>query len=364
MFWIALLHRWTGACIGLLLAALGFSGTLLLYKDAWLRATVPHAAESPVSADETLAAVERLMADAASRPNGVIFPTDSLGLFRLSFDGDAGAYADRSGAIVARWSSKWERVELWLFDLHHYLLLGKPGATLGGVLGLIGVGFTITGLLLWWRSRRAFAPRLLPTGLSRSQIVRHHRDIGMLASPLLVLTLLTGALLTLRPVAEFLFSPLSPLGTIARSLAPPEVQGGAMAASFDWRATLQTVRHLYPDAELRGISVPAGDGGLIRVRARQPYEWLPNGRTILWFDPADGRLVEAVEARSLPLATRAFNLVYPLHASTVGGFVYKAAMTAAGCALTLLGTLAVFGFWRYRVRRTVRGTALAPEANT
>jgi uncharacterized iron-regulated membrane protein len=165
-------------------------------------------------------------------------------------------------------------------------------------------------------------------------------------------------------VADFLFSPLSPPGTIAESLAPPKAKGGALAASFDWRATLQTVQQLYPDAELRGISVPAGDGGLIRIRARQPYEWLPNGRTILWFDPADGRLVEAVEARSLPLATRTFNMVYPLHTSAVGGFVYKAAMTAAGLALTLLGTLAVFGFWRHRVRRAVRGPALAPQANT
>ena len=56
-----------------------------------------------------------------------------------------------------------------------------------------------------------------------------------------------------------------------------------------------------------------------------------------------------VNAQSLPLATKAFNLVYPIHASTVGGFIYKAAMTAAGLALTLLGTLAVYGFWRHRV---------------
>lgn len=364
MFWVALIHRWTGALIGLLLAALGLSGTLLLYKDAWLRATVPHAAEAPVDAAATIASIERLMAEPSLRPTGVLFPTESLGLFRLSFEGEAGAYADRSGAIVARWSSKWERLELWLFDLHHHLWMGEPGATAGGVLGLIGLGFTITGLLLWWRARRAFAPRLLPEGLSRSQIVRHHRDIGTLTSPLLVVTLLTGALLTLRPVADFLFAPLSPPGTIAESLAPPKIKGGALAANLDWRATLQTVQRLYPRAELRGISIPTTEGGLIRIRARQPHEWLPNGRTILWFDPADGRLVEVVDARALPLATRAFNLVYPIHASTVGGVLYKAAMTAAGLALTLMGTLAVYGFWRHRVRRTVQPAQLAQEAKT
>lgn len=341
MFWVALIHRWTGAFIGLLLAALGLSGTLLLYKDAWLRATVPHAAEAPVARDATTAAVARIMDDRSARPTGVIFPTDSLGLYRLSFNEDAGAYADRSGTIVARWSSKWERVELWMFDLHHHLWLGDVGAKTGGVISLIGVGFTITGLILWWRARRSCALRVLPQGMSRSQIVRHHRDIGALTSPLLIATLLTGAMLTLRPVADFLFWPLSPPGAITESLAPPKAKGGALAANFDWRAMLQTVQGQYPQAELRGMSVPAREGGLIRVRARQPHEWLPNGRTILWFDPADGRLVENVDARSLPLAARAFNIVYPIHASTVGGVIYKAAMTAAGLALTLLGTLAV-----------------------
>lgn len=363
MFWVTLIHRWTGAFIGLLLAALGLSGTLLLYKDAWLRATVPHAADAPLPAAMTIAATERLMADASSPPTGIIFPTGNLGVFRLSFGRDAGAYADQSGEIVVRWSSKWERAELWLFDLHHHLWMGEIGDIAGGVLGLIGLGFVITGLLLWWRARRAFAPRLLPEGLSRGQIVRHHRDIGALTSPLLIVTLLTGAMLTLRPVTDFLFAPLSPPGTIAKSLAPPKTKGGAMAATFDWRATLQTVQRLYPQAELRGISVPTAEGGLIRVRARQSHEWLPNGRTILWFDPADGRNVNVVDARLLPRATRAFNLVYPIHASTVGGFIYKAAMTAAGLALTLLGTLAVYGFWRQRVRRPVPDTRLAEQAN-
>jgi uncharacterized iron-regulated membrane protein len=167
----------------------------------------------------------------------------------------------------------------------------------------------------------------------------------------------------LRPVADFLFSPLSPPGAIAESLAPPKTKGGALAANFDWGATLRTVQRTYPEAELRGISLPTTPGGLIRIRARQPHEWLPNGRTIFWFDPTDGRLVQAVGAQSLPLAAKAFNLVYPLHASTVGGFLYKTAMTAAGLALTLLGTLAVYGFWRHRARRTAPETQLADQVN-
>jgi uncharacterized iron-regulated membrane protein len=57
------------------------------------------------------------------------------------------------------------------------------------------------------------------------------------------------------------------------------------------------------------------------------------------------------------LATRAFNLVYPLHVARVGGIVYQIVMTAAGLALTLLGTLAVIGFWSYQTRQRARNGA-------
>ena len=196
--------------------------------------------------------------------------------------------------------------------------------------------------------------------MSRSQIVRHHRDIGTLTSPLLIVTLLTGSLLTLRPVADFLFSPLSPSGTIAESLAPPKTKGGALAAELRLgRDAANRAAHVSPKPSCAASVFRhprAGSSGFARV---SPTNGCPTAARIFWFDPADGRLVHVVNAQSLPLATKAFNLVYPLHASTVGGFIYKAAMTAAGLALTLLGTLAVYGFWRHRVRRTVPGRVSA-----
>ena len=67
---------------------------------------------------------------------------------------------------------------------------------------------------------------------------------------------------------------------------------------------------------------------------------------------------------ALPLAARAFNLVYPIHASTVGGLLYKALMTAAGLALTLLGTLAVYSFWGFQTRRALQTSPLARQTGT
>jgi uncharacterized iron-regulated membrane protein len=61
--------------------------------------------------------------------------------------------------------------------------------------------------------------------------------------------------------------------------------------------------------------------------------------------------VDSRDATTLPLATRAYNAVFPIHASKIGGALYKLVMTAAGLTLTMLGSFAVYAFWGFRLRR-------------
>ncbi|MEN3975525.1 PepSY-associated TM helix domain-containing protein [Emcibacter sp. SYSU 3D8] len=343
---LALAHRWAGGFIGLLLAVLGLSGTLLIYEDAWVRATVPHAADTQVTDTAAIAAsVGQLLADPDTRPSSIVLSSAGNGVHRLYYGGEAGAYASQAGEVVTRWTSKWDRVEVWLFDLHHHLLAGETGEAVAGAAALAGLVFVVTGLVLWWRTWRLFSPRPWPRSLSRLAIVQHHRDMGALAAPLLFLALLTGAMMTMRPVSDFVLSPLSSAAQMRAATAPPTVEGGPLAERLDWPAMLGAARARFPDAEFRTIGLPRKPGGLISLRMRQPAEWLPNGRTNVWFEPSTGEIVAVRDALRLPTGSKASNMVYPLHAAKVGGLVYTALMTVTGLVLTLLGTLAVFSFW-------------------
>lgn len=346
---IDLAHRWTGGLIGLVLAVMGLSGAILVHKDAWVRP--PHAGDAQVQDVAVLAGAVGRMTDGAERPGSIILASRDFGLHRLRFAGEAGAYADQSGTIVARWADKWDRPELWLFDLHHYLLAGETGAIVAGGLALVGLGFVATGLILWWPLRRSFQFRLVPARMTRPWILRQHRDLGVVVAPLLTLSLLTGAMLTLKPVADLVLAPWSGGAPVRAALAPPKAEGGPPAARQDWTAILGEARRRFPDAEFRTVGLPRKPGDLISVRMRQPREWLPNGRTTLWFDPADGRLVEARDALAAPRGAQMFNAVYPLHAAKIGGLGYRLVMTASGLGLALLGTLSVWTFWFRRPRR-------------
>lgn len=335
--------------IGLVLALLGLTGAILVHRDAWIG--VPHAADARIADPAALAAATaRLMADPATRPQSILYASDGFGLARLSYAKGAGAYADQAGTIVTRWDSQWSRPELWLFDFHHHLFAGDTGEMVIGIAGLCGVFFVVSGAILWWRTRKTFEWRLWPKRLSRPAIVRHHRDLGILLAPLLLLSLYTGAVMIFRPVAGVVLGPGAP-AAVAKAMRAPEPIDAALSDAIDWAAIIRSAHARFPDAELRLLSLPRKDSGLIAVRMRQPEEWLPNGRTMLWFAADSGRLVAVRDARDFGWQVRGYNMFYPLHAAKVGGFGWEIAMTLSGLALTLLGSLAVWSFWFRRPKR-------------
>ncbi len=346
------LHRWAGGLIGLLLALLGLSGTILLHKDAWIG--VPHAGD-PQRTDlaSITAATEKIMA-MPDAPQGIIYARESFGLHQARFGEGAGLYADQTGDVVARWASQWERPELWLFDLHHHLFTGRTGEWVAGIAGIAALFFIITGAILWWRTRRTFRLRLWPKRMSRPAIVMHHRDLGIVVAPLLLLSVVTGTMMLFRPFAMAVVAPFGSVAATAKSLESPQYESGPLAAKPDYTAMLTAARTRFPGAEFRILSLPGKAGDPISLRMRQQAEWLPNGRSTLWFDAATGELLGARDALALAPGAQAFNKAYPLHSAKVGGLPYRLLMTVSGLALTLLGSLAVWSFWFRRPKSAKR----------
>jgi len=345
---LRLAHRWMGGLIGLLLAVLGLSGALLMHEDAFLRATVPHAADPQAQDPATLgAALTTIFADPAGPPRSVVLASQDMGLHKLAYGpgNKSGAYTDQSGQVVERWSTIWERPEVWLFDLHHHLLIGETGDLIAGIAALAGMGFVITGLILWWPTRRLFALRLWPRKLTRAGVVHQHRDLGVVVAPILFLSLFTGATMTLDWFEALVTRPFSTAAEMKAGREPPKTKGGPLSPTLDWTAVVATAQAQYPGAELRTVGLPAKPGGLVSLRLRQQPEWLPNGRTFVWFDPATGAMVAHRDALTLPTGLQITYVEYPLHAGKVGGLPYRLVMTVSGLALTLLGTLAVVTFW-------------------
>lgn len=333
---LSCLHRWTGGLIGLLLALLGLSGTILVWEDQWIG--LPHADEPVVQNAGSLA---RVVDSAGPQLSRVTFADHGMSLHQLVFRDGGGAYVSQDGTVVDRWPVQWERPELWLFDFHHHLFAGETGELVSGIAGLIGLLFVVTGLILWWRSRRAFRWRLLPKTWAPGPIVSHHRDLGVIASPFLSVSLLTGVLMLFAPVREVV------LGVEQR----PRIELAGQLPQ-DPAALLAFAAKRFPDAQVRRLTMPKGEGDPLTVRLRQSFEWTPNGRTQIGVE-ADGRVwVEDSNAanRSAALAEKA----YPVHSAKVGGLAWQLAMTLSGLALTMLGGFTTWSFWARRAAKARR----------
>jgi uncharacterized iron-regulated membrane protein len=343
-----LAHRWTGGLLGLVLALLGLSGALLVHRDSWV--WLPHAGDARVADPQALAAATAKLLAAEPGTRSIVYASDSFGLLQARGGHGAGAYADQAGTVVLRWQSHWARPELWLADLHHHLLLGETGDTIIGIAGLAGILFVVTGTILWWRTRRTFRFRLWPKRLSRPMIVWQHRDLGIMMAPLLLLSSVTGTMMVFKPFAALVIAPFGAPNAALAANRPIKVKGGALAARPDWRAILTTAQARFPDAQLRLLTLPAKAGDPIQLRMKRAGEWLPNGRTYLAFDAADGRLLRASDALALPRGAQVFNGAFPLHTAKVGGLAYRLVMTCSGLAMAMLGSFAVWTFWLRRPR--------------
>lgn len=335
---LAAIHRWAGGFIGLVLALLGLSGAILVWEREWVM--LPGAGDPVVENVARMASITERAA-ATGELRRVTFASGEIGLHQIVYADGSGAYVRQDGQVVERWVTPWERPELWLVDLHHRLFAGGTGETVTGIAGLAGLMFVVSGTILWWRSRRAFRPRLLPARLAPGPIVSHHRDLGVMATPLLLVSMLTGVLMLFESVRTIV------LGAEERPAQTLESSVGSSVAEV-----LALAKSRFPEADLRRISLPARAGGPVVVRMRQPFEWTPHGRTQISVGP-DGKVTAedaAMANRSAWLSEKA----YPVHSAKVGGLAWKLAVTASGVALTILGSLAVWSFWARQAHKRAR----------
>lgn len=350
---IRLIHAWAGAILSLILAVLGLSGALLVFEDDWVRLT---AGRDPaaLSADPGRlgAAANALQTRYGDAISTVVFAGGDLDAHKV-YMGERFAYAGAEGQVLAEWGGT-ARAEAWVFDLHHFLLAGEPGEIVAGVAGLAGALLVLTGMVVWIPAWRASGWRVWPASARRRDLVASHRNLGLIFAAPVFLLCLTGGAIVFSDQTRALLQALAPDPAAA---PPPPVVG---EGPVDWPLALAAAQAAFPEARLRTAGLPPEPGKPATVRLRQPGEWHPNGRTVALIDPATSRVVQTVDAQTLGGGTRLQNALYPIHAASVGGWLYDLVVALSGLALAALGGVGTWSFLiKPRRRRSSRGAPVA-----
>lgn len=347
-------HLWCGLSLGLVYALIALSGSVLALQGPMLRALHPqltaHALPTPTQQASVL---ERIVRDWSTRGlRSADLPTANLPSWQLYFDGGVRRYLDPASGDLLLTRTPDNDVLLALRDWHTHLFAGETGETLLGVLGWASLFLLLSGVVLWWPRRGRLRAHLTPYMQPPARRwLSWHRSLGTLSLPLLGLVTLSGTLMVYHGGTK---QALQVLFADAPAAAPP-APIAVRAAPIDWATVLATAQRALPGAELHRISLPRGNDGRVSVRARAAGEWHPVGRSVVWLDPYQARVLGAVDATAEDTGARVANLLYPLHAGGTGPYWWTLVLLSGLLPSFFLAT----GFLYWRARRPVRRIAQA-----
>lgn len=339
------LHLWVGLTLSLLLFVFAVTGAALVYKEAYWRLVYPQLrGPSPaLTAEDHAAAVAKARQTFGEELRSVKLPEPGVNAYHLYLANGEAFLATDDFTVIDRWQPT-QRAMALLFDLHAHLMAGEKGERVGGIVALFGVMLAVSGLYLWWPSRRRFSLRgtLVPRGFARHQLIAWHRDLGLLWSPVLLVLLLTAGGLVFYEAAGHALSFVFGKDPIAVTAARPEPRGGAASTP----AVFNDAAKVFPDARLVFYYPPRhGEAIEHRFRVRRDCELHPNGRSFVTVD-GSGALLEATDACAMGVAARTQHTFYPLHSGKATGPVYKAIILLAALVLAALSASGVVAYGR------------------
>ncbi|HWY65345.1 MAG TPA: PepSY-associated TM helix domain-containing protein [Rhizomicrobium sp.] len=357
-------HMWIGLVLGILLAALGLSGSLLVYDDTisdWI-SPPPHATTAgqplPLSMIAGIArdsAAEQGLAVGTMQIVVPLKPSDAVvvrfnGISRMGTEpAPSGPQGDRGGRQRARGFQMYidpvsgevlgnrpfvqPGLLTFAHQLHGNFLMGREGRRFVGWLGAAMCLLGASGLVLWWPKRGqwkyAFKVRRSATGL------RFHRELHA-ATGIWIFLVFMAVSVSGVVIAWPQTLGMNTAGPREMPMVEPQ-QGKMLGATEAVIAATKAV----PDLKLRSVTIPR--------RPEQPImvNYLSNGaiNAVLVIDPYSGKVLAKRDNSERFLAW-----MRPVHDGSLGA-VWSFLVFLSGLVPSLFVVTGVIMWWKKRQRR-------------
>lgn len=343
--WIVL-HRWLGLTFGCLLVFVAITGSLLVIAkplDATLHPEL--FSSSGVARVPLQTVVSRMRAEFGPEAAfNIRIPADAGQSLQVAVSGPwiGTVYIDSASAQELGRRAAGEGFFNTLFELHSTLYAGDTGRATLACAALAYCALLLSGLVLWWPRTwaHAFAVR---ARLGSAVALRDlHRAAGAALGVLVLVSVVTGAYMAWRPLANW----VTYLGG-RQVAASPSVKAAsdssAVTATID--AAVQRAREHWPGATPSVVHVPPHSVAAARVRMRLADDPHPIGMSTIWLDPVSGGVLQARRWSELEAGSRAFSIVYPLHSGSLFGMATLLATFMGGIALAGFSCTGIWTWW-------------------
>lgn len=238
-------------------------------------------------------------------------PTDTVGGLRWI----QAAIDPYTGAVLSRDREWGGYVVSFIYKLHASLLMDDVGAT---ILGFVAIALLVsisTGLYLWWPRSGRLRQGLIFTS-ARSLIRRQyewHKLSGFYGAIILGMLAFTGLYLEFSdyvvPIVR-LFSPVQEFPE-AETLQSIPITGTPPLSAEE---AIALAGRVFPEGELRSISIPQGDTDVYQISLRQPGEVMESsGHSQVWLDQYSGKILRVYDWRQFTGGETFLAWLFPLH---------------------------------------------------
>lgn len=302
------LHRWLGIVLGVFISVVGLTGSWLIYDRELAAPTYQlETTGNPLSLQQLYEqALQRLPAQTNV---SVRFPREPDLPYQF-WAGESQVVVDQyTGKVLAvRDAEFWPHG--WMFHLHKELLLGKPGETWAGWIGMGVLLMVLAGVVLWWpkKWKNAFQLR---RSQGRMIFWRDlHKQAGLIATPFLLLAVVTGVNLSfsewVRDTANAIFGTDKEVPVIVASPAT-----GIAPVSLDELA--KRADEALPGGRIGLMQIPVLPSKPVVIRKRLPGDPHPFGLNFIYLNRISGEILQTIPLQVGEPGRRWFNWIYPLH---------------------------------------------------
>jgi uncharacterized iron-regulated membrane protein len=343
------IHAWGGAALALLILLISLTGTLLVWKQEYLKWDLPQARAAFVPSPEALAVIATA-AEAQFQRNAITqidFATENFALSKVLFSDSSFAFLDTQGKLVGHWALN-ARFEDWLYDLHHRLLLGNTGLVIAGLSGSLMALLVVVGVITYWPLRRGWGRGFWPRHSARPNLQASHRNIGIVEALPLLFSLLTGVTLAFpEQTQQWLLEPLRGADYGAQFSEHRDAVTGHEAAQ--WLPAMQRAMATFPGAVIRSAQVPGNFSPYRIIGLQQPGEIDPQGLSKVYIEASGGYMDVRMDSRTYLLSERVLMASQALHTVRFRAVWYQLLVTASGILtmyLCVIGLMSFIKSWR------------------
>jgi uncharacterized iron-regulated membrane protein len=346
------LHLWIGVASATLLLLTGGSGALLVFETQIDRALNPKLARvtptgTTLSLTELRSALERQYPGHRVLAFDISDSDDtSYGAYLQPPSGDGVNLAvdQHSGKALGAWDD--HRFVRQLNEFHTHLLVGEAGSAIVGWGAVILLFLSISGLILWWRSK-IVGVNFQTSGPKFQYDL--HSTVGVFSFLVLVAFALTGIVVHWERPAQKWASQVSHV-----PVRPPVPQPNPPAPGTLPLGPAQLValaQAAVPGARATAMDLADSAASPVLVIMKFPEDHTPAGRTRVFLDAYSGKVLGVTSSRAAPAAlSYVTRLNREIHTGDIGGWPTRIIAAVFSLALPLLAVSGPLLWWQRRRR--------------